>query len=91
MKMTKERVYVSPLEIKLFCNVYYDEEEGICGTVIRRFGDKAEVMLDREINIRGHLYQRIFINNKVKDMTEDEIQFSLDMQKAYFDKRDKLN
>lgn len=89
--MTKERVYVSPLEIRLFCNVYYSEEEGICGTVIRRFGDRAEVMLDKEINVRGHLYQRIFINDKVKDMTEEEIQFSLDMQKAYFDKRDKLN
>lgn len=89
--MTKERIYISPLEIRLFCNVFYDEEEGICATVIRRFGDRAEVMLDREINVKGHLYQRIFINDKVKDMTEEEIQFALEMQKAYFEKRDKLS
>ena len=38
--MTKERIYVSPLEIRLFCNVYYNEEEGVCGTVIRRYGDR---------------------------------------------------
>ena len=42
--MTKERIYVSPLEIRLFCNVYYNEEDDMCSLVI----DGEEYVEDEE-------------------------------------------
>lgn len=89
--MTKERIFLTKLEIQIFCNVYYDGE-GIGATVIRKMGNgRSEVVLDEEINVKGNIYNKILINDRVKNMSDKEINFILEMQKSYFNSKNKLN
>ena len=52
---------------------------------------RSEVVLDEEINVKGNIYNKILINDRVKNMSDEEINFILEMQKSYFNSKNKLN
>lgn len=83
--MTKNRIVLTQLEIQVFCNMYYTGSE-VGATITKDLGNgRYEVELDREISVKGNKYKNIMVNDRVKNMSQEELDFCFKMQKMFFD------
>lgn len=78
------KIFLTQLEIRVFCNMYYDGE-GVDGTIVKKLNNgRFIVSLDKELNINGYKYKDITISDSVKNMSDEELAFCFEAQKEFF-------
>ena len=78
-----QQIILSKLEIQIFCNKNYIGD-GISARVIEVYKDRAKVKLGTPLIINGYKYDEILINDKVKYMTEGNIEMAFRAQERMF-------